>query len=204
MPRRRDSTLDQGLSPAQLHIVRTAYRLFGEAGAHRTSLETIAERAGVSKGILLYYFKTRQNLILATMRWVLEATADRLRTSMRGAGGPEERLLAMIDAIWVDADTNRRFYLNYLELTGDAARHHAYSRLSATFHAVVDSLYAEAVREAAAAGWIREMEPDVAAPAVRALVDGLALQWLQEEDWRGEHPRYRQLCRSAVLTYLGR
>ena len=201
MARLRDAALEQGLNPTQLHIVRTAYRLFGEVGTHKASLDAIAERAGVSKGILLYYFKSRQNLVLATMRWVLEATAERIRAAMAAAKGPDAGLLAMIDAIWVDPDTNRRFYLNYLELAGDAARSHAYSRLSSTFHSVVDGLYADAVRQAAG-GSTGGVEPELAAPVIRGIVDGLALQWLQEEDWRAAHERYRLLCRAAVVRYL--
>ena len=194
----RDATLDSGLRPQQLHIVRSAYRLFGEQGAHAVTLDAIATRAGVSKGILLYYFKTRDNLILATMRWVLEATADRIRSAMAAARDPHGKLLAMVDAIWIDPDTNRRFYLAYIDLAGDAARHHAYSRLSQTFHAVVDGLYADAVREASPG----RAAPEAAAPVIRAMVDGLALQWLQEPDWRAAHQRYRALCREAVLGYL--
>lgn len=109
--------------------MRVAYRLLGDLGAHGVTLDKIAAEAGVSKGILVYYFKTRENLVLSALRWVLEAMAERIRAAM-SAANPRERLVAMADAIWIDADTNRRFYSAYLDLAGEAVRHQAYSQLS--------------------------------------------------------------------------
>jgi hypothetical protein len=41
-----------------------------------------------------------------------------------------------------------------------------------------------------------------AATTVRAIIDGLFLQWLQERQWRRLHAQYRAICKRAVLTYL--
>jgi hypothetical protein len=38
---------------------------------------------------------------------------------------------------------------------------------------------------------------------VRALIDGLFLQWLEESDWIELHGHYRALCVRAILRYLG-
>jgi len=37
---------------------------------------------------------------------------------------------------------------------------------------------------------------------VRALVDGLFTQWIQEKDWEKTHTEYREICKRSVLTYL--
>ena len=40
------------------------------------------------------------------------------------------------------------------------------------------------------------------ATVVRALVDGLFTQWIQEKDWEKTHAEYREICKRSVLTYL--
>jgi len=40
------------------------------------------------------------------------------------------------------------------------------------------------------------------ATVVRALVEGLFTQWVQEKDWRNTHERYRERCKRLVLAYL--
>jgi len=188
----------------QVDLIRSAYRLFSEKGVHRVALEEIAEHAGLSKGLVLYYFKTKENLVLATMRWALEATAERVRKAMSIAATPEGRVLAMIDGIWSGAETNRRFYLLYLDLAGHAARLRNFTELSATFRAHENGLYSEVIQEGMAAGAFGVEDAEEGAVALRAIIDGLFLQWLQEADWERLHPWYREACKRAALAYLVR
>jgi hypothetical protein len=75
--------------------------------------------------------------------------------------------------------------------------------LRATFDGIVNSLNADVIREGVAQGAFVVDDVDEAAMALRALVDGLFLQWLQEDDWRGQHARYRDVCKREALQLLG-
>ena len=187
----------------QVQLIRSTYRLIGERGVHRASLREIAQAAGMSKGLIPYYFKTKENLILATMRWALSETADRIRRAMAAARTPEEKIVAMVDAIFIEPEANRRFHVAYLDLIGYAARMRTYKELRATFDGIVNSLNADVIRAGAAQGAFVVDDVDEAAMALRALVDGLFLQWLQEDDWRGQHARYRDVCKREALQLLG-
>ena len=196
--------LVEELTPPQVHLLRHAYHLIGERGVHQVALEDIAERAGVSKGLVLYYFKTKENLVLSTMRWALSATADRIRHAMAAAHSPEARVLAMVDAIWIGAETNRGFYLTYVDLAAQAARNETFTELSATFHSIVDALYADAVREGVDARAFAVDDVEEAATVVRAIIDGLFLQWMQDRAWLRRHGAYKAVCKRAVIEYLSR
>jgi TetR/AcrR family transcriptional regulator, fatty acid metabolism regulator protein len=196
--------LAQELTPQQVHLLRNTYHLISQRGVHQVALEDISELAGVSKGILLYYFKTKENLVLATMRWALQATAVRIHDAMAAAHTPEAKVLAMIDAIWIGADTNRGFYLTYLDLAAHAARNESFTELSATFHLIVDGLYAEAVAEGVHVGAFAVESVDEAATVVRAIIDGLFIQWMQTRAWKRRHAAFRETCKRAVLAYLTR
>jgi AcrR family transcriptional regulator len=185
-------------------LIRSAYRLFSEKGVHRVSLDEIAAGAGLSKGLVLYYFKTKENLVLATMRWALDLTAERVRQAMAKAATPNGKVLAMIDGIWSGAKTNRRFYLLYLDLAGHAARVQHFTELSAAFHSVVNALYAEVIVQGIAEGAFAVEDPEEGAAVLRAIIDGLFLQWLQEADWERLHVWYRDTCKRAAVTYLAR
>ncbi len=187
----------------QLQLIRSAYRLIGERGVDRASMREIAEAAGMSKGLIPYYFKTKENLILATMRWALSQTADRIWRAMAAATTPEDKVVAMVDAIFIEPEANRRFHVAYLDLVGYAARKQRYMELRATFDGIVNALNADVIRAGVAEGAFVVEDVNEAAMALRALVDGLFLQWLQEEDWRGQHARYREVCKREALQLLG-
>jgi AcrR family transcriptional regulator len=202
-PGTRQALFDEQHPARQLQLIRSTYRVIGERGVDRASLREIADRAGTSKGLIPYYFKTKENLILATMRWALSETADRIWRAMDEARAPEEKIVAMVDAIFVEPEANRRFHVAYLDLVGYAARKQTYMELRTTFDGIINALNADVIRAGVAQGAFVVDDVDEAAMALRALVDGLFLQWLQEDDWRGQHARYKDVCKREALQLLG-
>jgi TetR/AcrR family transcriptional regulator, fatty acid metabolism regulator protein len=190
------------LAPKQAHLIRSAYKVMGEKGLSHLSLQDVADEAGVSKAILPYYFESKENLILLTMRWVLARVAQRIREAIAEADAAEGKVEAMIDAIFLGPESNRRFYLVFFDFLGYAARNDRFSDVSTTFHEICNSLYAEVIRLGQEEGVFGGNDAREAATVVRALVDGLFTQWIQDKEWRQAHPRYREMCKRSVLTYL--
>lgn len=193
--------LDQ-FTDKQLRLIWATYKLCSEKGLLDLSLQSVADEAGVSKGIVLYYFKTKEELVHATMRWVLGRVAERIRRAVAKAKAPKRKIAAMIDAIFVEAEANRRFYLTYLDLIGLAARNEKFAHLTADVRAIEEGLYAEIIRLGTEQRAFCVRNVAEAATVVRAIIDGLFVAWLQEADWQASHRRYRRLCKEAVLAYL--
>jgi TetR/AcrR family transcriptional regulator, fatty acid metabolism regulator protein len=78
---------EETLPPRAYDLVRSAYQVITRQGSHRLSLQDVADQAGVSKGMVLY-FKSKEHLLLVTMRWALEQTGARIRRRTAGAGDP--------------------------------------------------------------------------------------------------------------------
>lgn len=194
---------DNNLTEKQEHLVRTGYQVFSDHGIDGASLQEIADRAQVSKGLILYHFDSKEGFALATMEWALNRTAERIRRSLTRAASPEDRISAMLGAIFHDAEANRRFYLTYLDLLGHAARVDRFGRVNDTFRKIVNSLYRDVVSQGVEEGVFDVADLDDAADAVRAIIDGTFLLWLQETDWKDEHARYRDRCQRTLLRYLG-
>ncbi len=193
----------KGGSETQRRLIRSAYRLFGEQGIDGTSLDDIARLAGVSKGIVIYHFKSKENLIHASMRWALASTAHRMEQAMSREASPRDKLLAMIDAIFTGAQVNRHFYLAYLDVAAHAARSENFRQLGALFRDIVDQFFEQVVSHQVGQGSPPRPQVQEQARVLRAIVDGLFLQWVQEPDWMRLHPWYRQTCKQAILAYLG-
>lgn len=194
--------LKEEFSAKEVHLIRSAYGVIGEKGVHGFSLQDVADAAWVSKGVILYHFKSKENLLLATMRWVLTTVAERIHRSIVRARTPEDRILAMIDTIFADAEANRNFYRAYLDLVGHATRVPTFSDLNTTFQGIVNALYADVIDLGTAYGAFRTSDLDESARVLRAIIDGLFVQWLQETDWRATHRAYRETCKRAALAYL--
>ena len=190
------------LTPKEAHLIRSAYKVMGKKGLSHLSLQDVADEAGVSKAILPYYFESKENLTLLTMRWVLARVAGRIREAIDGVVSAEGKVSAMIDAIFVSPDSNRRFYLVFFDFLGYAARNDRFADVGATFHDICNGLYAEVIRAGQEEGVFHESDAREGATVVRALVDGLFTQWIQDKDWEKTHAECREVCKRSVLAYL--
>ncbi len=196
--------LREELSARQVDLVRVTYRLIATRGIRRLSLQEIADAAGVSKALLLYHFGRKEALVLATMRWVLVSAERHIRRAIDGARTPDEAIDAMVDAIFTSAEENLRFYRTQLDLLDHALdqRDDHFERLSLSYRTIVNALYEEVVSRGVRAGSFQARDVAEAATVLRAIVDGLFLQWLQEARPADAHSRYRDVCKRAIMAYL--
>ncbi len=72
-------------------ITAAAFAAFAEKGYAATRVEEVAQRAGISKGLMYLYFKTKEELFKAVIRSVVMRRVDALIEVVEGTGlGSEE------------------------------------------------------------------------------------------------------------------
>lgn len=89
------------------HILNTAMKLFYLGGFNATGVDKIIARAGVSKKTLYNHFKTKNELILATLRKRDEITRNHMMKEVdRLASSPREKLLVAFDVLhkWINSE----------------------------------------------------------------------------------------------------
>lgn len=82
----------------RLAILDAALAEFGELDFSGASIRGIAERAGVAKGTIYLYFKDKEELFEAATARGWELFFAEAESIVARAGGPVERLLALVDA----------------------------------------------------------------------------------------------------------
>ena len=66
-------------------ITEAAFAAFSEKGFAATKVEEVARRAGVSKGLLYLYFKTKEELFKAVIRSVVAPRVDELTRTLENS-----------------------------------------------------------------------------------------------------------------------
>jgi TetR/AcrR family transcriptional regulator len=79
-------------------IIKTATRLFAECGFEGTSIAAVAERTGISKQNLFYYFPTKQGLYQRVLDDVLDDWLERMAKLADAGGEPSDVLRAYVAA----------------------------------------------------------------------------------------------------------
>ena len=196
-------TRAQAAEDRRAELIRVAYRVMAQDGVHRVPLQQISNEAGVSKGLVIYHFQTKDGLVLAALEWVLESTETRIREQLAESDDPATVISKVVDAVWVSPDANRDFFRFYLDGVEHQARSPEFDEFADKARSIMNTFYQEMIVAGVDAGALDVEDPALAAIQMRAVIEGMFLQWLQTSDWRTNHRLYRDHCRRALLRVLG-
>lgn len=79
-------------------IFQIGAELFARQGYERTSLQEVADRLGLTKPALYYYFNSKQELLFAIISFVMEKVYGDLEAIVASDRTPEGKLEALIEA----------------------------------------------------------------------------------------------------------
>jgi AcrR family transcriptional regulator len=81
-------------------ILEAARAAFADAGYHETSLDAVAERAGVSKALLYEHFGSKRELFVAMLEMHVRELIERISGAVAGAEPGEPRMRAGLEAFF--------------------------------------------------------------------------------------------------------
>lgn len=181
-------------------LIRATYLEVAEKGYSAVTLQDIAKRAGVSKGSTLYYFATKEELFLGALEWMVERVHRRIEEAVESVDDPIMKVRNVIGTIFHNAQESRQFFLAYTDFVSIGTRNTKFHDLKAKFYAGCSLNDRKIIEQGMASGVFRRLDIDDATSMVRALVDGLMLQWFFSSD--GTFEDYRRRCERIILDYL--
>lgn len=111
---------EAGVDARREEILASAARLFAEGGYHATTIEDVAEDAGVAKGTVYWYFRSKKALFLAVLRTVSEVYRSELARAAEGIASPVGRLEAALRATFTLTATRPEVHDLYFQRVVDA------------------------------------------------------------------------------------
>ncbi|NUT34465.1 MAG: TetR family transcriptional regulator [Hamadaea sp.] len=178
-------------------LLDTALALIAEQGLRGLTHRAVQDAAGLPHGSVTYYFKTRDQLVLAVVERIIEIDRERAQPAIRAAlraltaapAEPDYQKLAELLRRWW-TDSHRLLLARYeLDLAGarDAAVRDAMARCGAEFRDLAELLAVQS----------GSPDPGFEAQVITALVDGLMFDFVI----RG--PRSDAHLREGIRRALG-
>ena len=182
-------------------LIRASYTVFAERGFDQVRLEDIAGAAGFSKAVVHYYFDKKEEFLVGVFEWITGTILERLNTAGQDARGAVACLRAQLEELFVSPRRNRRFYHVYLDFLTQSVHNERLGRVTATFYESVRQALAHTIAAGRAEGVFRaDLDPHVAGSVCGAMLDGLQMQWLFDQE--DQFDAYRERCWQSWLAYL--
>jgi AcrR family transcriptional regulator len=189
----------------QLQILDAAVEIIAERGIAETRIADVAERAGASAALVIYYFSTKDRLLTEALTHAEDRFYLASWHELADLRGAPERLARLIELSCPEAGEADHMgdWTLWIELWSRALRDDEAGRKRAALDRRWRATIADIVREGQRAGEFNDdIEPDAFAIQLAALIDGIALQIVMR-DRDVSTSRGRALCMGFATTALG-
>lgn len=178
---------EKGARQAQ-EIVEAALRCLGRDGYAATSLGRVAEEAGVSKRMVLYYFDSREDLFVQLARSSGQRLIAQLEEAVAGLQDPSAVVHAGFGRMWEAITADRALLIAMFGMSIESVTDERLAGATAEFKNGLRVLLRRQMADARAHGRRLIVDDEVAVTAIISGFLGLAFEWLET----GETPALMQ------------
>lgn len=182
----------------QAALAAAAMQVFAEQGYHGATMQTIAERAGVSKGGLYDYFPSKEALLLYLADQLVSGMVATMESALATPGSITDRVARFVEEGLASVDEWQDITFTLLRIWAELHRDE-----EQPLRSLLASLYdhsathlQEVLDEAVRRGEIAPLPTRAAALAMLAALDGCLLQVVLAPD------DFRQARATGVLTRM--
>jgi AcrR family transcriptional regulator len=185
-------------------MLHAALVVISERGYADTRIADVAEHAGVSPALVIYYFKTKDQLLTEAMRYYEDswyAAGQRRLAELYSTAARMEEIVAMCCLTEADPEPGSSWQL-WLDFWAQAARNPEVASVRQKSDERWRALIADLVRSGQEAGEFRDVDPAAFAISLTALLDGLTIQ-IALDDPVVDSAGAFEICMHFVADQLG-
>ncbi|MER6916170.1 TetR/AcrR family transcriptional regulator [Streptomyces sp. NPDC000594] len=168
-------TRRRNIAPPRESVLAAAMATIATRGLDGLTMAGLGREVGMSSGHLLYYFRTKDELLLRTLEWSEGRLGAERAALLAGPAPVAERLAAYVELYLPDGPRDPHWSL-WLEVWNRSQNAGADARarqaaIEGAWHRDLAALLAEGISR----GDFRPVDPDRYATRLRALLDGFSV-----------------------------
>jgi AcrR family transcriptional regulator len=167
-------------------ILDAAETVFTQSGFNKARMDDIAAESGLSKGALYWYYKSKDEIILALLERMFVGDMQEAEDLVTAGGAAGQRLHLFFEAAISEIrHFEQRMPLGY-EFFSLAAHKGEVQEAIRGYYRRYQAILSKIIRQGIDSGEFIGVDPDDAATAAIGLVEGMALMWFLDPeilDW---------------------
>ena len=185
-------------------MLEAAAEVIGERGLCDTRIADIAERAGLSPALVVYYFGSKEKVLTEALAYAEDVFYIEAFRELTGIEGASEKLVRLIELACpaVERSEIDEYWALWVELWSRALRNDEAARKREALDQRWRTTIAEVVREGQRSGEFAPCDPERFATYLAALMDGLSLQGLLHDSVVNSE-LINEMCLDAAAQQLG-
>ena len=179
-------------------LIQATIKCISKRGIGGTTMGEVANEAGLSQGIVNLHFKSKDNLLNETLRWVAEQYKSQFEKTLEKSGpGAEDKLLALMELDLRPSVCDRHKLAVWFAFWGEAKAVPTYQKMCDAYDREYDEVIGRLCEQIIKDGGYQEIDARTVTEALSSMTDGLWLSCLiSPKSWD------RHIARGAIYSYL--
>jgi AcrR family transcriptional regulator len=183
-------------------ILVAATRVLARDGFGGATLSRIAEEAGLDKRNVLYYYDTREALLVSVVQTVGERVAAHIEVAVGEISTPDELAGVLVEALWSGITSAPELARAYFALVGGGADSSEVEEALRKLKGAYERLITRQLQSISHTRWrLRDDVPGMVTLTL-AVFRGLLLEWTETGDTTATAASLRRLRRSIAAEYV--
>jgi AcrR family transcriptional regulator len=162
-------------------IVRATVECITKHGYHNFSMQDVARTAGVSKGIIHYYFLNKDDLMMSVLDRVAGDIESVLVEDMQAITDPVKKLDIFMSVAFDVVRSTKEYYQVNMDFWTQINQKKEVRQVISRHYAKFRETCATVISEGVQSGSFKKVDPHYYASFILAVIDGISLQWLFDE-----------------------
>jgi AcrR family transcriptional regulator len=171
-------SVSHSLESKEAKILASASRLFERFGPKKTTIDDIARAAGLGKGTIYLYFKSKDEIFLTVVRHEMAGLLAKVRAALAEGGSCEECLRRYMSVRFGHLEEVLARFGKRVDIVQDSHEQPGMERLRNDYVRAEADLVRGMIEEGIARGELACAEPALASTAIVMMMFACCLDWL--------------------------
>jgi AcrR family transcriptional regulator len=183
-------------------LTKAAYKVVGQKGYYDFTIKDIAREAGLSTGLVHYYFKNKEDLLLTLLKEMNADLKFYLNKALSVLADPRDKLLAFCDQAFDLVDREKAYFYVLIDFWAQINHNTRIRQANIKLFQSYRDEIAAILKEGAASGLFINADVKLTSVIIISLIQGTIIQFIIDNgafDYREYTGRIKEQILSIVI-----
>ena len=182
-------------------LTRAAYKVVAEKGYSDFTIKDIAEEAGLSTGLVHYYFKNKDDLLIKLLKEMNANLRNNLKKALAELSAPRDKLLAFCDEAFDLVDKEKAYFYVLIDFWAQINHDNRIRQANVKLFQSYRDEIAAILKEGVSSGVFTALDVKLISVIIISLIQGTIIQYVIDQE-AFDYREIKQRVKEQILAIV--
>lgn len=182
-------------------LTRAAYKVVSRKGYYNFTVRDIAKEAGLSTGLVHYYFKNKDDLLVSVLRVMNENLRSYLAKALEQIEDPKEKIIIFMDEAFHLVEREKEYFHVLIDFWTQINHNERMRKANIKLYQSYRAECAKIIQEGIGKNVFNNVDVQYTATMIVAFIQGLIIQYIIDNE-AFDYTEYSKKMKSQIVDNL--